>query len=299
TEATSFTLDNTLGALVLGLAASCFVYGMCVGVSLGSVRLTKAHHSLLTQVWTYYHRYLYDARRVSEADNILLGLKLMLIPSSLSTSFWSASLCELNLHCPKLQLTYFLPSSLLETVDQGFITHFAYYYTVTSAGKPLSMATGNMKWSPVLQQMIGNLVGITVKCVFAVRVYRFSQRNLWIPSLIVVLSLSQLCFSLWFTVKAFEMLSISAVFGLKIPATTSLALGVFTDITIAASLSFFLRRLRSGIARTDSLVRRLVRDAINIGILTSTVSLTTLLLFDLSGGNLVFGATYFLLSKRA
>ncbi|CAK5276356.1 unnamed protein product [Mycena citricolor] len=256
----NFTPDNTLGALVLGLAASCFVYGICVGVSLGSVRLTKAHHSLLTQVWTYYHRYLYDARRYK----FLVGLIV-----------------------------------LLETVDQGFITHFAYYYTVTSAGKPLSMATGNMKWSPVLQQMIGNLVGITVKCVFAVRVYRFSQRNLWISSLIVVLSLSQLCFSLWFTVKAFEMLSISAVFGLEIPATTSLALGVFTDITIAASLSFFLRRLRSGIARTDSLVRRLVRDAINIGILTSTVSLTTLLLFDLSTGNLVFGATYFLLSKRA
>jgi hypothetical protein len=40
-------------------------------------------------------------------------------------------------------------------------------------------------------------------------------------------------------------------------------------------------------------------DAINTGVLTSVVSLSTLLLFDFLEGNLVFGATYFMLSKRA
>jgi hypothetical protein len=49
----------------------------------------------------------------------------------------------------------------------------------------------------------------------------------------------------------------------------------------------------------NSIVNRLVGDAINTGVLTTAVSLSTLLLFDFLEGNLFFGATYFMLSKRA
>ncbi|KAJ7699609.1 hypothetical protein B0H17DRAFT_1196228 [Mycena rosella] len=236
-----FTFDNTLGASVIGFAASCVVFGV-----------------LMTQVWTYFRRY--------NSDSVLYKLLVVLI-------------------------------LLLQTVDQAFIGHFVYFYTVTSAGNPTELLTGSTTWSIILQQAIGSVVGTIVKCCFATRVYRFSEKNIFITGFIVLLALGQLGVALVFTVKAFQLSSIPAVFNLKTLATISLGLGVFTDVVTAAALWFFLRRLRTGYRAADSLVRSLVTDAVNTGVLTSAVSLATLLLFNLLPGNLIFGATYFLLSK--
>lgn len=81
-----------------------------------------------------------------------------------------------------------------------------------------------------------------------------------------------------FTIQSFGLSSIPAVFRLKALGTTSLGLGAFTDVLTAAALCFFLQRLRTGYKPADSLVRRLVKDAINTGVLTTAVSLSTLLL---------------------
>ncbi|KAJ6542185.1 hypothetical protein DFH09DRAFT_46786 [Mycena vulgaris] len=239
--AAQFTVDNTLGAIVVGFAASCVVFGV-----------------LLTQVWTYFGRYNSD----SAAYKILVVLIL-----------------------------------LLEAVDQAFIGHFVYFYTVTSIGNPVALLTGSTTWSVILQQAIGSVVGTIVKCCFATRVYRFSEKNLFITGFIVLLSLGQLGVALAFTVQAFELKTIPAVFNLKTLATISLGLGVLTDVVTAAALCFFIRRLRTGYKAADSLVRSLVTDAINTGGVTTAVSLATVLFFNFLSGNLIFAATYFLLSK--
>ncbi|KAJ7023499.1 hypothetical protein C8F04DRAFT_1134105 [Mycena alexandri] len=207
-----FTVDNTLGALVVGFAVACVIFGM-----------------LLTQVWTYFSRYNSD----STVYKLLVGP-------------WQAFFVE-----------------LLEAADQSFIGHAVYFYTVTSAGNATAVATGATTW--YLQQAFGSVVGTIVKCCFAARVYRF------------------------FTVQAFQLPSIPAVFRLKTLATISLALGSFTDVVTAASLSFFLWRMRTNHkSATNSLIMRLVMDAVNTGILTT---------FDFLTGNLIFAATYFMLSK--
>ncbi|KAJ7445040.1 hypothetical protein FB451DRAFT_1293182 [Mycena latifolia] len=239
--AKQFTLDNTLGAIVIGFAASCVVFGV-----------------LLTQVWTYFGRYNSD----SPAYKILVVFIL-----------------------------------LLEAVDQAFIGHFVYFYTVTSVGNPTALLTSTMTWSVIMQQAIGSFVGTIVKCCFVTRVYRFSERNVFITGFIILLSLGQLGVALVFTIQAFGLKSIPAVFNLKAMATISLALGVFTDVVTAAALCFFLRRLRTGYRATDSLVSSLVRDAINTGVVTTAASLTTLLLFNFLSTNLIFAATYFMLAK--
>ncbi|KAJ7185896.1 hypothetical protein C8R46DRAFT_1061995 [Mycena filopes] len=237
-----FTLDNTLGAVVVGFAVSCCVFGI-----------------LLTQVFTYFSRYNSDSR----------GWKMLVV----------------------LIL-------LLSAADQSFIGHFVYFYTVTSAGNAFAIATGTTTWSLILQQIIGSVVGTIVKCCFATRVYRFSDKNIFVTGFIIMLSLGQLGVALVFTAQAFKLSSIPAVFNLKMLGTISLALGSLTDIVTAASLCYFLWRMRtSHKSAANSLITRLVTDAINTGVLTTAVSLSTLLLFDFLSGNLIFAATYFMLSK--
>ncbi|KAF8212777.1 hypothetical protein K438DRAFT_2010054 [Mycena galopus ATCC 62051] len=239
---TPFTYDNTLGAIVIGFAAACVVYGI-----------------LLTQAWTYFSRFNSDT-----------GVYKMLVVLIL----------------------------VLETTDQAFIGHFVYFYTVTSAGQPLALATGTTTWSVILQQAIGSVVSTIVKCAFATRVYRFSDKNIFITSFLILLALGQLGVAVAFTARAFELSSIPKVFSLKLLATISLAMGVLTDVLTAGALCFFLWRMRTGgKTAANSLITRLVTDAVNTGVLTTVVSLSTLLLFDFLEGNLIFAATYFLLSK--
>ncbi|KAF7346807.1 hypothetical protein MSAN_01819600 [Mycena sanguinolenta] len=241
-ELAAFNVDNTLGAIVVGFAVSCVIYGI-----------------LLTQAWTYFSRF--------NSDSAIYKMLVVLI-------------------------------LILETADQVFIGHFVYFYTVTSAGQPLALATGTTIWSVIMQQAAGSVVSTIVKCAFATRVYRFSDKNIWITTILILLALGQLGVAVVFTVRAFEIGIISKVFNLKLVATISLALGVLTDVLTASALCFFLWRMRTkGRSAANSLITRLVTDAINTGVLTTVVSLSTLLLFDFMEGNLIFAATYFLLSK--
>jgi len=137
-----------------------------------------------------------------------------------------------------------------------------------------------------------------VKLYFGFRVWRFSKRNIWITGLILFLALGQLGLALAFTVQAFKLPSVFAVHQLQTLGTISLGVGVCTDILTAGALCFFLNQLRTGMKSSDSLVDNLCNYAINTGALTSTVSVTTLILYNvLSTNNLYFVATYFILSK--
>ncbi|KAK7013840.1 hypothetical protein R3P38DRAFT_2720568 [Favolaschia claudopus] len=238
----SFTLDNTLGAIIVGFAMACVVFGI-----------------LLTQTWSYYTRFNGDAALYK----FLVGVILV-----------------------------------LETTDQALIGHFVYFYSIASAGNPLALVTGTTTWSLILQQAVGAIVGTIVKLCFASRVYRFSEKNIFITASICLLAVGQLGVALAFTLRAFQLNSIPQVFHLKMLGTISLALGVLTDVVTAGSLCFFLWRMRTGQgSAANSLINRLVTDAINTGVLTTVVSLSTLLLFDFLSGNLIFAATYFMLSK--
>ncbi|KAF5377942.1 hypothetical protein D9615_006750 [Tricholomella constricta] len=187
---------------------------------------------------------------------------------------------------------------LLETADQTFIGHLVYHYSITNFAKPQSLLNATVTWSLILQLTVGAIVGAIVKASFGLRVWRFSERNYYITGVIMFLTFGQLALAIAFTVKAFELPSVFSVHELQTLGTISLTAGVITDIVTAVALCFFLNRLRTGFHSSDSLVNSLCRYAINTGALTSAVSLTTLILYNLhSKDNLYFVATYFILSK--
>ncbi|KIY65256.1 hypothetical protein CYLTODRAFT_68340 [Cylindrobasidium torrendii FP15055 ss-10] len=233
------TLDNTLGAVLVGFAAACCVYGI-----------------LLAQMYTYFARYPLDRWFYK----LLVGLILVLV-----------------------------------TADQALIGHIIYFYGITNFANPAVLLRASVTWSFILQQTIGSIVGCIVKTMFALRVWRFSERNYWITGLILILTYGQLAIA--FTVKAFELAGVFDVVHLSTLGTVSLGIGVVTDIVTALSLTFFLNKLRTGYHQSDSLVNSLVRYAFSTGAFTCAVSITTLILYNLLPNNLVFIASFFILSK--
>ncbi|KAF8994484.1 hypothetical protein BDQ17DRAFT_1366867 [Cyathus striatus] len=187
---------------------------------------------------------------------------------------------------------------LLETADQMCIGHLIYYYSIVNYLKPLVLLAATTTWSLILQLTFGAIVGCIVKTYFAFRVWRFSGRNIFITGLVLLLALGQLGLALTYTIKAFALPNIYSVQDLQVLGTVSLGVGVLTDIVTAASLCYYLNRLRTGYTTSDSLVNSLSKYAVNTGAVTSTVSVAVLILYNaMPDNNLYFAAVYFTLSK--
>jgi len=185
---------------------------------------------------------------------------------------------------------------VLEVGHTVLTGHFFYVYAISNWGNGLILL-GAPIWSIIVQVPLGAFMGLIVKCCFAMRVWRFSGHNIWITGLLVVAVLGQCGCSIWYTVVGFNLTSLTNIGSLFDIATVSLALGAFTDILTALTLSWYLRRLKTGYKHSDSIINRLIIYAINTGMLTSTISAACLVCYDLMPTNYVFIACYFVLSK--
>ncbi|KAL1950560.1 hypothetical protein VTO73DRAFT_5684 [Trametes versicolor] len=185
---------------------------------------------------------------------------------------------------------------LIELADQALISHAVYSYLVTNWGI-VTILVAKPIWSLILQITFGVVTGTIVKINFALRVWRFSNQNVLVTGLIFLLTFGELAVASIYTVKAFQLDSLSHLADMKIIGTLSLGIGMATDVVIAASLSFFLWNLRTGHRKDDSAVNSLIFYAVSTGGLTSVISLTTLILYNFMPGNFIFMAFYFVLSK--
>ncbi|KAG2133344.1 hypothetical protein DEU56DRAFT_811163 [Suillus clintonianus] len=186
----------------------------------------------------------------------------------------------------------------ISLVDQSFIGYAVYFYTITNYLDPLPLATGKPQWTLILQMTLGAVVGAIVKACFTLRVWRFSYRNWWLTGFLFLMVIAQLSTATVFTVKCFQISSFAHMIVLKSLGSISLGIGVVTDMSIAAALCFYLQKMRSSHTTTaDSMINTLIIYAVNTGLLTSTISLSTLVLFNIMPTNFVFICMYFVLSK--
>ncbi|KAJ7058372.1 hypothetical protein C8F01DRAFT_1255522 [Mycena amicta] len=185
---------------------------------------------------------------------------------------------------------------ILEITDQVFIGHSLYFYLIKNYANPAVMLE-EVIWSLILQIIIGVIIGTIVRLCFAMRVWRFSHRNLAVTSLIVALTLSELGLSIVYTARSFQNPYFATLPNLKVIASLSLGAGVLTDVVIAFALCYFLRKLRTGHKRSDGLVTRLTVYAVNTGAITAAVAVCTLVLYDVRPSSMQFMAFYFVLCK--
>ncbi|KAH9849858.1 hypothetical protein C2E23DRAFT_340909 [Lenzites betulinus] len=185
---------------------------------------------------------------------------------------------------------------VLELVDQALIGHAVYFYVVTNWGSVIALLEGAV-WTLIIQVTLGAVAGAMVKTCFGLRVWRFSQHNVPVTMLIMLGTLAQLVAAFVFTVKAFQVSTLTRISELKLVGSIAIGLGMATDVITAAALCHFLRGLKTGYGRDDSIINKLTLYAINTGVITSAISLSTLILFNLMPSNFIFMAFYFVLSK--
>ncbi|KAF9068195.1 hypothetical protein BDP27DRAFT_1224764 [Rhodocollybia butyracea] len=237
------TIDNTLGALFVGFAVACCVYGV-----------------LMSQMYTYFVNYPMDR--------------------------------------PVYKFIVRWPRRLLETADQVLIGQIYYHYGVSSFGDPLTLIEGTQICT--FHGSLHKHLNLRLASAFALRVWRFSKHNFWIAGTILSLGGLGLSIGAWVPVVRFSSF-LNRWFSIHrqiFLGTASLSVGVLTDIVIAAALCYFLNKLRTGYHKSDSLASSLIRYAINTGALTSVVSITTVILYNIMPNNLIFIGVFFILSKR-
>jgi len=184
---------------------------------------------------------------------------------------------------------------VLEALHQAFVGHIAWYYIVENEGSLLVLLNPPV-WTLSVQILLGAFVGLIVKTCFGLRVWKFSRGNILVTGIILGMALAQFATAVVFTIRSFH-LRVGLANEIKTLATTALTLGVATDIFTAASLSFFLHRMRTGYKKSDTLINRLIIYSVNTGTLTSVFSCAVLVSYNMMPDNLIFIALYFILSK--
>ncbi|KAG9222248.1 hypothetical protein CCMSSC00406_0006545 [Pleurotus cornucopiae] len=152
-------------------------------------------------------------------------------------------------------------------------------------------------WSATMTLLITGVLILLVHSFFAWRIYILSGRKPIIPLFILLLAVAHAAIT-WGVVGISFAAGAYSRFPKTIQSTStsSLAIGVATDLTIACSLGYYLHRGRSGISRTDQLINKLIFWAVNIGLLTSITDFVVLMVSELMD-NLIFLAIYQIISN--
>jgi len=236
------TIDNTIGAILIGFAVSCVFYGVFV-----------------VQAWTYFQKYPLDRPHY----------KLLV------AAVW-----------------------IISTLEQVALLQGTYYYTITTYGNFLATLSKPIIWTLMSQVLVGAILGTIVKIAYAMRVWRFSGRNVYITSFLIFLTLAAFALSIVYTIAGLRAGNFAILAELNTTATLALGAGVLTDALTAGTLCLYLRRYRTGRhTQADTLVKSLMRYAINCGMLTSLASICCLVTYNIMPNNLIFAGIYFVLSK--
>ncbi|KAJ6524311.1 hypothetical protein B0H19DRAFT_1276537 [Mycena capillaripes] len=184
----------------------------------------------------------------------------------------------------------------LEAVDQIFISHFVYFYTITHYTEPLVLLSEPVVWTLILQLTIGAIIDTIMLCDTRLAI----QHNKIVTATVMMLSLSELVLAIAYTVTSpsavpahlhsFQTPFLSLLPNYKV---LSLGAGVITDIFTETALCFFLRKFRTGHAR------HAIQFHFNTGAVPAAVGLLTLISYDLRPRNFQFMAFYFILCERA
>ncbi|KAF7982623.1 hypothetical protein HWV62_27041 [Athelia sp. TMB] len=180
-----------------------------------------------------------------------------------------------------------------DTVHQILISHSIYTYLVTNFGNDVEL--GNIVWSILVEVLFSGITGLLVQSFLAFRVYKFSNRNVYITGLVALLVIGEFskhpafiyqtsfeddvglqspsCVSLSesiphipmltdlrsdYTIKAFHIKTYVALTALKGPSMTINAIGAAGDVLIALVLCTMLQKSRTGFKRSDTMITKLV-----------------------------------------
>ncbi|EIW57917.1 uncharacterized protein TRAVEDRAFT_65520 [Trametes versicolor FP-101664 SS1] len=173
--------------------------------------------------------------------------------------------------------------------------HICYFYLVTNFFNPGRLADG--VWSIRLIILETGLIILCSHCFYARRLFFLSNRN-WIPvATIASLLLVEIGFCIAAAIESFVQVSFAKFIRYNYLLWTILVVAVAIDVLAAGTLTYYLRKSRTGFRKTDSMVDILMVYAINTGLSTSILSVAALICALVMPDNLVYSAILLICSK--
>ncbi|KAI0086477.1 hypothetical protein BDY19DRAFT_960081 [Irpex rosettiformis] len=188
---------------------------------------------------------------------------------------------------------------VLGSIDLGLIYHFLYYYLILNHGNFDSVTTKLPVQTLNIHFFVIAITQSTVRSLCAMRIHTLSRS--WLPTLpIHILTLVDLGSNFALTIKgAHEQAAGIGHFGtgFNVMVCVNFASSTAGDALVALCLCYLLRRSRTGLKSTESMINILVAYVITTGLLTTLVQASALSVFLTSSKNFIYLAILTQVSK--
>jgi len=132
---------------------------------------------------------------------------------------------------------------------------------------------------------------------FARRIYLVSGKKVILPLWIMSLSIVHLVVGTLITVKSIVGMDSTFLPNITHLLYVAFSLGVAVDVSVTVGLSWLLHSMKTGIRKTDSLVKVLMLYMVTTGLLVVVAATMGLILFIVMPNNLIYFGFYLLLGK--
>ncbi|PCH34603.1 hypothetical protein WOLCODRAFT_139462 [Wolfiporia cocos MD-104 SS10] len=184
---------------------------------------------------------------------------------------------------------------ILDGIHVAFITHAMYMYMIVNFANPLNV--DKPIWSVWAMIIVSNISNIIVRAIFSRTLWKLSGKALIFPLVIGLLSIYVAADAFYFAIRGFRIDSYLDIHHFSWSLYNGFAFEVLVDGMITVSQCLLLRRFRTGIKSTDSIITILMVYSINTGLLTSICAILCLVTFTVLPDMFVYFAFYFVLSK--
>ncbi|KAJ4480144.1 hypothetical protein J3R30DRAFT_2583565 [Lentinula aciculospora] len=164
-----------------------------------------------------------------------------------------------------------------DLVHQALISHTVYYYLISNYANP--SALGLAVWSLLAEVLFNGFTAFCVQSFLTWRIWRLSNSNVWITSVVYSLVMAEFGCVLSFGIIALVRVRTFAELAtdLKGLSITVNALAAVSDVIIAGILTFLLQKSKTGFQRSDTMLNKLTVFAVNTGALTSFCAVASLI----------------------
>ncbi|TDL15302.1 hypothetical protein BD410DRAFT_832697 [Rickenella mellea] len=184
--------------------------------------------------------------------------------------------------------------TLADSIHLMLSTWAMYWYLIANFGDFLNLLVPH--WSINLQTDFNAFVSAGVQLFFTRRVYLLSE-NKYLLVILLVLTTVSFSMGVYFSVRSFHYYSFADYAPLAWVPSVAVVSATIADIIIAISMCYFLKRARTGVGRSDTLITTLMMYSINTGLLTSIVAVIAVILFATMPKTLISTSLIWMLGK--
>ncbi|KAI8990704.1 hypothetical protein BD414DRAFT_484545 [Trametes punicea] len=182
-----------------------------------------------------------------------------------------------------------------DTVHQILISHTIYWYLVTNYGD--SVKLGLLSPTIIIEVFFQSFTGLFVQCFFAARVWRLSERKLYLVVPVIGLIAAEFAVSMAYAIKALSFVTFLDLTKIKALSVSINAIAAAGDVCIAAILCTILQFSKTGFEKSTLLINRLMIFSVNTGLLTSICACMSLITILSLPNTFVYICFYFLIGR--